>query len=131
MIPASDTSTDHSAASNPFDWCEPLVGDILAGHYDSACKGNNSAIRELAVLHTRCWFKVLSGQLREGIALRERLRVGARIAGVDQTILDQADQRVVGEINDVIAARFRRAHYERENFRNALTLAADAFVMPH
>lgn len=91
------------------EWGAPLIIDRINEYYFARLRSHPDVARPLAQYHYRMWKFLLDGHPDEAATLRRELVNLARLAGCEDSELDDADRMVLVELMQVVMARFNRS----------------------
>ncbi len=110
--------------SELLEWSEPVIFDCLSETYRKYVR-EKDVVAPLSRLHGRAWRALIAGDMRRFRALRRDLAAVLQPLGVGPTCMAAGDARVLGELNDIIAARFQRCGRIAQGYRLALVEIAN------
>jgi len=110
--------------SELLEWSEPVIFDCLNEIYRKYVP-EKDVIAPLARLHGRAWRALIAGDMRRFRALRRELAAALQPLGIGPTCMAAADARALGELHDIVVARFQRCGRIAHGYRLALVEIAN------
>jgi hypothetical protein len=101
------------------EWSEPVICDRLRDAYCRKIADPVTAWR-LARQHSRVWRALIAGEMDQFESLRGELVATLATHGLDLDCLVDADARTMGELLDIVIARFRRSQRVAKGYHLAL-----------
>ena len=97
-------------------WSEPLIADQVYRRYERYLGDRNAASETLGRLHCRMWRLLLSGKAAEAQSVLRHLSSVARLANLDDRLLESINAAI---FNDLLGVIVRRCRCSREMTRVA------------
>ncbi|MGO9768304.1 MAG: hypothetical protein ACLPSW_01905 [Roseiarcus sp.] len=107
------------ALAGMLEWSEPVIFDRLYEAY-AARVADEALVWTLARRHRRVWRALISGDMGKFAAQRREFVVALERFGLDVDAVADGDARILAELNDIVAARFRRCGRLASGYRLAL-----------
>jgi hypothetical protein len=101
------------------EWADPVIFDRLRHAYRRRLADADASFA-LARLHCRAWRALIAGDAGKFERLRGELLVAVRRRGLDLDSLVDADTQTLGELLEIVIARFQRSERVAKAYHLAL-----------
>ncbi len=101
------------------EWADPVIFDRLRHAYRRRIADADATLA-LARLHCRVWRALIAGDTARYERLRGELLVAIRRRGLDLDSLVEADAQTLGELLEIVIARFQRSERVAKAYHLAL-----------
>lgn len=101
------------------EWSEPVIFDRLREAY-RARVAEEILVWRLARQHCRVWRSLIAGDIGKFEGLRRELVGTLERLGLGVGCIADADARTLAELDEIVAARFRRCRRDARRYRLAL-----------
>lgn len=106
------------------EWSEPVIADLLREAY-RARVAEEVLAGKLARRHCRVWRAMIAGDMGKFEVRRRELVAALERLGLDIGSVADADARILAELSEIVAARFRRCARLARAYRLALIELAE------